>query len=244
LDSGLGRPQLSLAANCFARELVSPSLITIQFSQEVIATFEQDNNGVSPIQICQQIISFEAQIRQRIISLQNGDNEGASPALGSLPISWKGSVALPAISNEGAASAQGLLSTSFSNEGASPALGACPILDSNEGICSSKRLMVCFFSSALHENALFLSRRSTEGVTMLCQLGHFSYKIIYGGIAPSAITNNWLPFHKLLQFCFETRIAFVSEQEMCIDDDVTINFDSPSVSEGDRSYASMDVDCL
>jgi hypothetical protein len=88
LDSGLGRPQLSSAVNCFARELVSPSSITIQFSQEVIATFARDNNGVSPIQIRQQIISFEAQIRQRIISLQNGDNEGASPALGSLPISW------------------------------------------------------------------------------------------------------------------------------------------------------------
>jgi hypothetical protein len=72
--------------------------MTMKFSQEGIATFARDNNGVSPIQIRQQIISFEAQIRQQIISfeaqirqqiisLQNGDNERASPALGSLPIS-------------------------------------------------------------------------------------------------------------------------------------------------------------
>ena len=255
LDSGLGRPQLSSAANCFARELVSRLSMTKQFMQEVLSIIDCDrvanlartNDGVGPIsytndgvslflpeekpdqpfsssgaqwvgtisestnldasKIRQQIISLQAQIRQQIISLQNGDNEGASPALGSLPISWKGSVALPAISNEGAASAQGSLPTSFSNEGASPAL------DSNEGICSPKRL-ICFFSSALHENALFSSRRSTEGVTMPCQLGHFSYKIIYGGIAPSALTNNWSSVYKLLQFCSATRIAFVSEGEM------------------------------
>ena len=56
-DSGLGRPQLSLAANCFARELVSWLSMTKQFLQEVLSIIECDrvanlaraNDGVGPI---------------------------------------------------------------------------------------------------------------------------------------------------------------------------------------------------